>query len=74
MVKMGDADAMVAGIAASAESGAAEIVPASELIIGMQEGISIPSSIFLMDIPGYKGEEGSLLIFADAAVNSQPNS
>jgi phosphate acetyltransferase len=71
MVRVGNADAMVVGIAAT-ESGAAEVIPASELIIGMQEGISTPSSFFLMDIPGYKGEEGSLLIFADAAINIDP--
>jgi phosphate acetyltransferase len=68
MVRMGDADAMVAGIATATE----EVVMASELIIGMQEGISTPSSFFLMDIPGYIREEGSLLIFADAAINPDP--
>ena len=68
MVKMGDADAMVAGIATATE----EVVMAGELIIGIQEGISTPSSFSLMDIPGYMGEEGSLLIFADAATNPDP--
>lgn len=72
MVKMGDADTMVAGVAPSGEAGAAGIIPASELIIGMQKGITTPSSFFLMDIPGYQGEEGSLLIFADAAINPDP--
>ena len=68
MVRMGDADALVAGIATATE----EIIMASELIIGMQEGISTPSSFFLMDIAGYIGEDGSLLIFADAAINPDP--
>lgn len=70
MAKMGGADAMVAGIATPTE----EVAMASELIIGTQKDISTPSSFFLMDIPGYKGEEGSLLIFADAALNANPNS
>ncbi len=69
MVKMGDADAMVAGIATSTE----EVVTAGELIIGLQKGISTPSSFFLMDIPGYLGGEGSLLIFADGGTNPNPN-
>ena len=68
MVRVGDADAMVAGIAQATQ----HVIVASELIIGMQEGVSTPSSFFLMDIPGYAGEEGSLLIFADAAVNPDP--
>jgi phosphate acetyltransferase len=69
MTKMGDADGMVAGIATPTE----EVAMASELIIGMQGNISTPSSFFLMDVPGYQGEEGSLLIFADAALNANPN-
>jgi phosphate acetyltransferase len=70
MTKMGDADAMVAGIATPTE----EVVMASELIIGMQGDITSPSSFTLMDIPGYKGEEGSQLMFADAALNANPTS
>lgn len=70
MVKVGDADAMVAGVATETE----EIVMASELIIGMQEGISTPSSFSLMEIPGYKGKEGNFLIFADTAINPDPTS
>lgn len=69
MVRKGDADTMVAGIATETE----EVIMASELIIGMREGIDTPSSFFLMDIPGYRGTEGSLLIFADAAVSANPN-
>ena len=68
MVRMGDAAAMVAGIATATE----EVVTASELIIGVQPGIATPSSFLLMDVPGYRGEEGSQLVFADVATNPAP--
>lgn len=68
MVKVGDADTMVAGIAHPTE----DVIMASELIIGMQKGVSTPSSFMLMDIPGYEGVEGSLLVFSDPAVNPDP--
>ncbi|WP_028391984.1 hypothetical protein [Bacillus cihuensis] len=32
----------------------------------MKEEIAIPSSIFLIDTQGYKGQERSLMFFADA--------
>jgi phosphate acetyltransferase len=69
MVRQGEADTMVAGVANATE----DIIMASELIIGLQESVSTPSSFFVMDIPGYSGPEGNLLIFADAAVNADPN-
>ncbi len=68
MVKEGDADLVVAGIAHPTE----EVIMTGQLIIGMQEGIATPSSFILMDIPGYQGEEGSLLVFTDASVNPDP--
>ena len=68
MLRVGDADAMVAGVAQATQ----HVIVASELIVGMQEGVSTPSSFFLMDVPGYAGEAGRLLIFADAAVNPDP--
>jgi phosphate acetyltransferase len=69
MVKRGEADAMVVGVDHATE----DVIMASELIIGLEEGISTPSSFFVMDIPGYLGSQGSLLIFADAAMNPEPN-
>lgn len=69
MVRMGDADSMVAGIA----NDTADMLMASEAVIGMLDGILTPSSFFLMEIPGYKGEEGDMLVFADAAVNTNPS-
>ena len=67
-VKSGDADGMIAG--AVFTSG--EVIAVSREIIGLKSGISVPSSFFLMTIPGFSdGEEGKL-IFADASVNPDP--
>lgn len=68
MVRAGDADMVIAGIAHPTE----EVIMNGRFFIGMQEGISSPSSFMLMDIPGFAGEEGSLLIYADASVNPDP--
>ena len=44
MVKAGDADGMVAGVATAT----AAVIQAASLTIGFQEGISTPSSFFMM--------------------------
>jgi len=68
MVQNRDADGMVAG----AINTTANVIRASGLIIGLQEGINTPSSFFLMEIPGFKGGENGCLIYADCAVNINP--
>lgn len=68
MVLLGDADCMVAGLAHTTE----EVIMASEMIIGLQEGISTVSSMVIASIPGYEGSEGSLLAFADCVVCPAP--
>ncbi len=68
MVNKGYADCMVAGIDHPTE----EVIMVSELIVGLQAGISVVSSFFLMEIPDYDGGENGLLIFADPAVNPDP--
>ena len=69
MVRQGDADAMVAGI----QHATKDVVVASELIVGLQKDVLTPSSFFLIDVPGYSGPEGSLLILADAGVTPDPS-
>jgi phosphate acetyltransferase len=69
MIKAGDAHGMVAGIAHPTE----EVIMASELIIGLQPGIGLASSFFLMEIPGFRGGEDGRIIFADPAVNPDPD-
>jgi phosphate acetyltransferase len=68
MTVAGDADAVVAG----AFYTSAEVIATADLIIGLSPAISIPSSFFLMVIPGSKYGENGALIFSDASVNPDP--
>lgn len=65
MVKMGEADAMVAG----AVSSSADVITASTGILGLRKGVSVPSSFFIMELPNPKVGEKGLLLFADSSVN-----
>jgi phosphate acetyltransferase len=62
MVKAGDADAMVAGVA----NPTGRVIEAGMMTIGLAPGIVTPSSFFLIVLPG------RVLIYADCAVNAQP--
>jgi len=68
-LSLGDADGMVAG----AVYASGDVIAVSSNIIGLQKGIKVPSSFFLMDIPNYKGGEQGTLIYADASVNPNPS-
>lgn len=69
MVRLGEGDGLVAGACNLTSS----VIKSATLILGLKEGISLPSSFFIMVIPDSSlGEEG-LLIFADAAVNPEPS-
>jgi len=63
LVATGRADAMVAGAAAPTAS----VIQAAGLTIGYAEGISTPSSFFIMALP-----DGRVLFFADCAVTVEP--
>lgn len=69
LVAAGKADALVAGIQHTTQ----DVILAALTFIGMQEGISTPSSLMLMRVPGYEGPEGSLIVFADCGVSVSPD-
>ncbi len=69
MVSAGDADGMVAGVATATSI----VIQTATLTVGFQEGLSTPSSFFIMIIPKFQGQEDKIFIFADSAVNIQPN-
>ena len=62
MVRAGDADAMVAGVA----NPSARVIEAGMMTIGLAAGIETPSSFFLMAL------HDRVLIYADCAVNADP--
>jgi len=68
MVRMGEADALIAGAVFTS----ADVITASEGIIGLRKGVAIPSSFFIIETPGYENGEGGLLLFADSSVNIEP--
>jgi phosphate acetyltransferase len=63
MVKAGDADAMLAGVAHPT----ARVIEAGLMTIGLAEGIRTPSSFFLMVLPE------RVLLYSDCAVNVEPD-
>ena len=65
MVKAGEADALVAG----ASQPTARVIEAGLMSVGLAEGIATPSSFFIMVPQG----GGDALVFADCAVNVEPD-
>ena len=64
MVATGEADAMVAG----ADVPTRRVIEAASIGIGLAQGVSTPSSFFLMVFP-----DGREMVFADCAVNVSPD-
>lgn len=63
MVRTGDADAMLAGVAHPS----ARVIEAGLMTVGLASGIRTPSSFFLMVLPD------RTLLYADCAVNADPD-
>ena len=64
MVAAGHADALIAGVLNPTR----RVIEAASLAMGLDEGITTPSSFFLMRMP-----DGTELVFADCAVTTDPN-
>jgi phosphate acetyltransferase len=69
MLRAGDADAMIAGV----DSTTARVIEAGLMTVGLADGIRTPSSFFLMILPGSSGQNGKTFLYADCAVNVDPN-
>jgi phosphate acetyltransferase len=69
MVRAGDADAMIAGVA----NPTGRVIEAGLMTVGLAEGIRTPSSFFLMIVPGRDGGATRNFIYADCAVNVDPD-
>jgi len=69
MVKAGDADAMIAGVAHPT----GRVIEAGLMTVGLAAGMRTPSSFFLMVVPGRDGGAAANFIYADCAVNVDPD-
>ena len=69
MVASGDADTMIAGAA----SATAMVIQSGVLTLGLAEGINTPSSFFVMVVPKFLDQRDKLFIYADCAVNIDPD-
>lgn len=69
MVRAGDADAMIAGVAHPT----GRVIEAGLMTVGLAAGIRTPSSYFLMVVPDGQGGVRHF-IYADCAVNVEPDS
>ncbi len=70
MLRTGEADAMVAGAAHPTAS----VIQAASLTVGLEPGLSTPSSYFVMVMPEFRGRREYPLIFSDCALNVSPTS
>lgn len=69
MVRQGAADAMVAGAANPTR----RVIEAGLMTVGLANGIALPSSYFLIVVPNFLGSGPRPFVFADCAVNADPN-
>ena len=69
MVKAGDADAMIAGVA----NPTGRVIEAGLMTVGLAAGIRTPSSFFLMIVPGADDGAPKSFVYADCAVNVDPD-
>lgn len=69
MLKAGDADAMIAGV----DSTTARVIEAGLMTVGLADGICTPSSFFLMIVPRSSGQSERTFLYADCAVNVDPD-
>lgn len=68
LVRVGKVDCLAAGIDAST----GEVLLASQMFIGMKEGIETISSIGIVDAPSFSGPRGNHLVVGDCAVCQNP--
>ena len=69
MVRAGDADAMLAG----AQHATSKVIEAGMLTVGLSAGIRVASSFFQMIVPNFNGSGERSFIYADCAVNIEPD-
>ena len=49
-----------------------DVLMAAQTIIGLAEGVDVPSILALVDTPAFEGPEGSVIAFTDCGLNPEP--
>jgi phosphate acetyltransferase len=70
LLKLGQVD----GVAAGRECTTADVIIAAQSIVGLQDGFTSVSSVGILNVPGFEGPEGNMLVIADCAINPSPDS
>jgi phosphate acetyltransferase len=50
-----------------------DVLIAAQNVIGMQDGVSVPSIIAIVEVPGFDGPEGDTIVFTDCGLNPEPD-
>jgi phosphate acetyltransferase len=69
LAKLGKVDAVAAG----REYTTGDVLRGGLQIVGLQEGFKTVSSVGILNVPGFEGPEGSMLMIGDCAVIPQPD-
>ncbi len=69
MEELGDVDCTFCGHVNTT----GDVLMCAQTIIGMAEGVDVPSILALVDTPGFEGPEGSVICFADCGLNPEPS-
>lgn len=68
MEELGDVDCTFCGHTNTT----GDVLMAAQMIIGLQEGVDVPSIVALVQTPGFEGPEGDVIALTDCGLNPEP--
>ncbi|WP_072499915.1 phosphate acyltransferase [Olsenella phocaeensis] len=69
MEELGDVDCTFCGHTNTT----GDVLMAAQMIIGLQDGVDVPSIVALTQTPGFEGPEGDVMALADCGLNPEPS-
>lgn len=69
MEELGDVDCTFCGHTNTT----GDVLMCAQTIIGLQEGVDVPSILALVETPGFEGPEGNVVCFTDCGLNPEPS-
>ncbi len=68
MEELGDVDCTFCGHTNTT----GDVLMAAQMIIGLQEGVDVPSILAMVQTPGFEGPEGDVIALTDCGLNPEP--